>query len=231
MAAVLACGLSAGEARSETLSVPMTQIPGVAELAADGTTLQGGGIALMREVGRRAGVDFHFAAYPQARARLLVAQQPDACSPLAHLPELDGSYKWSATLVQMRLVLLARGDDARRLRDLDAARGLRVGATRGTVVAQRLRARGLVPEESVDYVSGREKLQLGRLDLWAMLDVGVSSLTRRLGMPPPRVALALDTLEVAFACNRRLDDAVLARIDRAIAAMHQDGSINRFDLR
>ncbi|MBW7566203.1 transporter substrate-binding domain-containing protein [Chromobacterium subtsugae] len=228
---LLLFGLLAGAPRAETLQVLTTQIPGVIALAADGVTMEGTGIDLMREVGRRAGVDFRFAAYPQARARLLVEQQVDACSPMARLPELGERYKWTATLLPMRLVLLARDGDARRLRSLDEARGLRIGAMRGTMAAARLRARGLAPEESADYFGGLEKLQLGRLDLWAMLDVGVASLARRLGMPQPRVALVLDTLDVALACNRKLDDAVLARLDRAIASMHQDGSINHFDLR
>ncbi|AUH51862.1 hypothetical protein CXB49_14035 [Chromobacterium sp. ATCC 53434] len=231
MAAVLSGALLAADARAETLRMLLTQIPGVIELAPDGASMRGTGIDLMKEVGRRAGVELHFEVYPQARARLMVEQQPDACFPAGRLPELQAKYKWSAPLLQMRLVLLARGDDGRQLHGLERAQSLRVGAMRGTMVAARLKERGVAVEESADYLSGLEKLKLGRLDLWGMLDVGVASLAKRLGMPPPRVAWVVDTLDVSFACNRQADDALIARLDRAIAAMRADGSMARFDLR
>ncbi|AAQ59347.1 substrate-binding periplasmic protein [Chromobacterium violaceum] len=231
VAAILSGALLAADARAEALRMLLTQIPGIIEQAPDGASMRGVGIDLMKEVGRRAGVELRFEAYPQARARLLVERQRDACLPVAHLPEQAANFKWSAPLLQMRLVLLARGDDGRQLRSLEQAGGLRVGAMRGTMAAARLKERGVAVEESADYLSGLEKLRLGRLDLWAMLDVGVASLARRLEMPPPRVAWVMDTLDVSFACNRQVDDALIARLDGAIAAMRADGSMARFDLR
>lgn len=230
-AAALLGALQAGGAQAETLRMLLTQIPGVIELAPDGASMRGTGVDLMKEVGRRAGVALRFEAYPQARARLLVEQQPDACLPAGRLPELQAKYKWTAPLLHMRLVLLARADDGRQLSGLEQAQSLRVGAMRGTMAAARLKEQGLAVEESADYLSGLEKLRLGRLDLWAMLDVGVSSLAKHLGMAPPRVAWVMDTLDVSFACNRQVDDALIARLDRAIAAMRADGSMGRFDLR
>ncbi|OHX14478.1 hypothetical protein BI347_13920 [Chromobacterium sphagni] len=217
-------------ARAETLRILLGPVPEVIELEADGKTFHGGGIDLMRAIARRAGMEFEFIAYPQARAMLLAQQQADACLPISPLPERREMFKWTVPIVPMRLVLLARSDDPRQLHSLEQARKLRVGAMRGTAVAARLKQQGLVMDESVDYLSGLEKLQLGRLDLWAMLDVGLTSMSRRLGIPQPRVALVVDRVDVAFACNRQVSDEAMARLNQAINAMHADGSFKQFDL-
>ncbi|AXE32720.1 hypothetical protein DK842_15610 [Chromobacterium phragmitis] len=229
-AMLLGMGLAMG-ARGEALTVMLPAMPGLAEPPAGGQEAHGVVVDIVREMGRRANINFRIVFYPQARSRLLAERQADACFPGAHLPELSDKYKWSAPVGQMRMVMLARDDDVRDVRGLEQAKALRVGAMRGTMVAARLKEMGLALDESADSQSGMEKLKLGRLDLWAMLDVGVASLAGRLAMPKPRVAWVIGTLDVSLACNLKVDDSLLARVDKAIAEMRADGSMGRFDLR
>ncbi|POZ61663.1 substrate-binding periplasmic protein [Chromobacterium alticapitis] len=224
-------GMLAQPCAAAELRLLLVPLPGVMEPEPGGGMAKGGGIELMREVSRRAGVPFHFEFYPQARAMLLTQQQADACMPIAQLPDLRPKFTWSAPILSIQIVLVARRDDDRQWSGLEQARKLRVGALRGSMVASRLRQLGFEPEDSVDYLTGLRKLQLGRLDLWGMLDVGLASVAGRLGMPPPRVALVVERSDVAFACNSQVSPDILASLNRAIAAMQKDGSFQKFPLR
>ncbi|QEL54699.1 substrate-binding periplasmic protein [Chromobacterium paludis] len=227
----LLLGMLALPCSAQALRMLLVPVPGVMEPAPGDEGSKGDAIALMREISRRAGIPFHFEFYPQARAMLMVQEEADTCMPVAQLPDLRPMFKWSQSILPIQIVLVARHDDDRHWQDLAQARKLRVGAMRGSMVAFRMKQLGFALDESTDYPTGLRKLQLGRLDLLAMLDVGLESAVERLALPKPRVALVVERSDVAFACNRQTEDDILARLNLAIDAMQQDGSFQKFPLR
>ncbi|OHX16692.1 hypothetical protein BI343_14270 [Chromobacterium amazonense] len=218
------------QARAQQVQMLFSPMPGVSEPATAGGEPRGVAVDILHEISRRSGVEMHLAFYPQARTRLLVEQQEDTCMPVVHLAEMSARYKWSAPMMQIRMVMLARHDNPLIVRSTEQLKTLRVGAARGTMVAERLKQMGVPLDESADYQHGLEKLGLGRLDLWAMLDIGLQSLSRSMGMAPPRVVWVLDTLDVSFACNQKMDNATLTSINQAISAMRKDGTMAHFNL-
>ncbi|UTH72823.1 ABC transporter substrate-binding protein [Chromobacterium sp. IIBBL 290-4] len=231
--AALLGGLAAGSAQAESLRILLIQLPGVMEgvMEGEGQDFHGGGVDLLRELSRRADIPFSFEVYPQARSMLLVQQTPDTCIPLSRFLGPRLQLKWSAPVLPIQLVLFSRGDDTLLVPDLEHARKLRIGAMRGSAVAARLHELGLALEESSDYQTGLRKLQLGRLDLWGMVDIGVSTLSTRVGIPHPRAALVVDKSDIALACNPQVSDRAMSKLDHAIESMRQDGSMGRFDMK
>lgn len=227
----LLLGLLALPGHAESLRMLLVPVPGIMEPGSNGKTQGGGAIELMREISRRAGIPFAYEFYPQARAMLLVRQQADSCMPIAQMPDLRPMFKWSVAILPIQIVLMAKNGDDRQWPSLERAKRLRIGALRGSMVADRLRQLGFQPEESADYLTGLRKLQLGRLDLWAMTDVGVASVSSRLDMPPPKVAIVVEKSDIAFACNHEVGDEALASINRAIVSIQEDGSIHKYRLR
>ncbi|WP_440026204.1 substrate-binding periplasmic protein [Chromobacterium amazonense] len=223
-------GLLVLPGHAESLRMLLAPVPGIMEPSADGKQ-SGDGVDLMQAISRRSGIAFQYEFYPQARAMLLTQQQADACTPIAQLQNLKPMFKWSAPILPIQIVLVARADDARTWSGLEQARKLRVGALRGSMVEGRLKQLGFFPEESADFRTGLRKLQQGHLDLWGMVDVGLSSASSKLDLPPPRVALVVERSDVALACNNKVSDEAIAALNQAIAAMRKDGSIQKFPLR
>lgn len=191
---------------------------------------RGPGVALLREIGARAGVDVDFRLYPPARAQKLAEVQAGSCSPMARFPERAAHYKWSAPVVAMRLVLLAAAEDKRRFASLEQARGLKIGAVRGSAVASRMQQLGWPLDEVADNGAGLKMLQLRRFDLLASLDAGWRSRATALGIAKPRVALVVEQADIFLGCSLKTDDALIARMSAAIEVMRRDGSLRRFDL-
>lgn len=227
----LLLGMLALPCAAQELRLLLVPVPGIMEPAPGEQGSKGGGIELMREVSRHAGIPFHFEFYPQARAMLLVQEQADACMPIVQLPDLRPKFKWSQAILPIQIILVARHDDDRPWQDLAQAKRLRVGAMRGSMVASRMKQLGFELDESTDYLSGLRKLQLGRMDLWAMVDIGLQAVARQMDMPKPRVALVVERSDVAFACNHQVSDETLASLNQAIEAMRKDGSFQKFQLR
>ncbi|MBN3005883.1 transporter substrate-binding domain-containing protein [Chromobacterium alkanivorans] len=229
--AKLIAALVSAPAAASGLTILVSPQPPIIEVSADQQHVSGAAIDLMRALSQRAGLPFKFAPYPSARAVLLVQQTPDTCLTAARFPEREALFRWSEPVIRLRLVLLARQDEARDFGGVEQARQFHIGAVRGTAVASRLKQQGWTLDESADAETNLRKLQLGRIDLLATLDVGIQSLADKMKMATPRVALVVNETDIYFACHPQLSDDAMRRLNRAILAMKADGSLKAFNLK
>ncbi|MDH0343891.1 MULTISPECIES: substrate-binding periplasmic protein [Chromobacterium] len=227
----LIAALASAPAAAAGLTILVSPQPPIIEVSADQQHVSGAAIDLMRALSLRAGLPFKFTPYPTARAVLLVQQTPDACLTAARFPERETLFRWSEPVIRLRLVLLARHDETRDFGGVEQARQLHIGAVRGTAVASRLKQQGWTLDESADAASSLRKLQLGRIDLLATLDVGIQGLADKMKMATPRVALVVNETDIYFACHPQLSDDAMQRLNQAILAMKADGSIKAFNLK
>lgn len=223
--------LAPAPAAAAGLTILVSPQPPIIEVSADQQRVSGAAIDLMRALSQRAGLPFKFAPYPTARAVLLVRHTPDTCLTAARFPEREALFRWSEPIIRLRLVLLARQDETRRFGKAEQARQFHIGAVRGTAVASRLRQQGWALDESADLETSLRKLQLGRIDLLATLDVGIQGMADKMKMATPRVALVVNETDIYFACHPQLSDDAMQQLNHAILTMKTDGSFKAFNLK
>lgn len=185
----------------------------------------GPAIDLMREMVARAGLRARFSLVPWARAIETAARQPGSCVlGLARSPANLDRYRWAGPILRQRKVLWARPDEMRSLQSLAGVGATRLGAVRGTLIAQDLAAQGQTLDLSPDEASGLRKLMAGHIDLLASHERTMRDLLASLPPPHPRVALVLKPAHIGYvACHRTTSPTVVRRLDQAISALRREG--------
>jgi len=218
---------SVAAARAETLTLLVMETPGLFVSHPKTRVVEGRGVPVFTRLGALAGVDVRFEPSVTARAMRDAEQHPNTCIVgLARTPEREAHFKWAGLLARSRLVLMARATDPRRWADLQALRGLRIGAIRQSVVAGRLHAAGLPVEEVASDAISLRMLMAERIDLWATSDLTLRYELARPDAPRLREALELGVLESFLACHPQLDEALLARLNAALAQLVREGQFS-----
>jgi len=218
---------SVAAARAETLTLLVMETPGLFVSQPKTRVVEGRGVAVFTRLGALAGVDVRFEPSVTARAMRDAEQHPNTCIVgLARTPEREAHFKWAGLLARSRLVLMARATDQRRWADLQALRGFRIGAIRQSVVAGRLHAAGLPVEEVASDAISLRMLMAERIDLWATSDLTLRYELARPDAPRLREALELGVLESFLACHPQLDEALLARLNAALAQLVREGQFS-----
>lgn len=226
-AALLASTLAGlpGAARAETLTLLVMEVPGLFNAAGRGRAVEGRGVELFSRLAREAGVQASFELTVTARAMLDAASRERSCVVgLARTPERVARFKWAGPISRSRLVLLARADDARRWSTLAELVGLRIAAIRHSVVAAQLREAGVAVDEVADDATALRMLLAQRIDLWAAHEMVMRYETRQLGEQAPRIALDVGVLETYLACHPQTSDALMARLQAAVALLTREGA-------
>lgn len=186
-----------------------------------------GGIATdtVREVMARAGIGYSIDPLPWKRAYNTALDRSDACVyPTSRIPERESQFKWVGPISDIDWVLMARADRHMQLGSLEDARGLRIGTYNGDARDEYLRVRGFQVESVTDDLANPRKLMLNRIDLWAASAQRSGAVLKRLGYTGKIVpVLTFNRTSLYLACNRRVPDALVARMNEALASMERDG--------
>lgn len=203
---------------------PPTYAPRAGEPAADI------GTDMVREVMRRAGIDYTIDLLPWKRAYTAALERPDACVyATTRTPERERQFKWAGPIAAADWVLMARADRKFKLRSLEDARPYRIGTYHGDARDQFLRARGFDVDPASDDQTNPRKLVMGRIDLWAAsLGLNSRQTLARLGYTDKVVpVLVFNRIQAYLACNRAVPDRLVARMNAALDAMERDGTAGR----
>ena len=187
----------------------------------------------VREAMHRAGVAYTIDMLPWKRAYAAALQRPNGCVySTTRTPEREAFFKWVGPTDIAQWVLMARADRKLQLRSLDDARGLRIGTYNGDARDAFLRARGLSTDPTSNELSNPQKLILGRIDLWAASLRSGSTVLTRYGYDKKIVpVLVFNEIGVYLACNRKVPDEVIGRLNQTFDQMAQDGTGRRIERR
>lgn len=192
----------------------------------DGKHLVGIATDTVREIMARAGFAHTIELLPWKRAYTLALERPDACVyATTRTPEREASFKWVGPIGEADWVLMARADRTFSLRSLEDARGYRIGTYNGDARDDYLRGRGFDVDPAPDDLTNPRKLMLNRIDLWAASIQRGSLTLERLGYAGKIVpVLTFNRIRLYLACNRAVPDAMVTRMNDALASMERDGS-------
>ena len=185
----------------------------------------------VREAMDRAGIDYTIELLPWKRAYLAALERPDACVySTSRTPERETLFKWAGPTATAEWVLMGRADSKLKLRNLDDARGLRIGTYNGDARDAYLRARGFHVDAANEDLANAGKLLLDRIDLWAASLRSGSTILTRYGYDKKIVPLLVfNQVDLYLACNRAVPDGLVGRLNTAFEAIRRDGTGRRIE--
>lgn len=221
-----ALALQAAAARgADTLLLLTEHAPPASML--EGGVVTGRETEKIRALMARTHLTYRLDLLPWKRAYQYALSQPRACVySTSRTPEREALFKWVGPTDQAEWVFYGRLDHTFPLRTLDDARTLRIGTYNGDARDAYLRSRGFQVEAVNNDLDNPQKLLLNRIDLWA---VGM-----RQGSPGPdqgswagRIGplLVFNKVQVYLACNPAVPDALIERLNSALAELRRDGTL------
>ncbi|MEQ8354936.1 MAG: transporter substrate-binding domain-containing protein [Kiloniellaceae bacterium] len=178
----------------------------------------------VKEIMRRSGVAYDMTLMAWSRAIGLAREKPMTCVfTTAHTVDRDAEFKWVEPLLVERTLLIRAAGSGVDPADLEAATAYRTGTQTGDYTVELLRNAGF---PSIDLARDLDltlkKLLSGRVDLMAVSE----SFFRRKqleGVPVEEVAVLYEQV-FSIACSLKTPDAIVARLQKALTAMIDDGS-------
>lgn len=179
----------------------------------------------IRVIMERAGIDYDIELLPWKRAFLIAQTQPAACVySTTRVPEREQQFKWVGPTHQNDWTLFGRADRDYKLKTLEDARPLRIGAYNGDVRGDALLAQGFTVDSVQDRASNPRKLLVNRIDLWATsLRVG-GQLVRENGWDKRIVpVLTFKRTDLYLACNPGVPDALIGKMNAVLKQIDSEG--------
>jgi len=93
-------------------------------------------------------------------------------------------------------------------------------------VSQNLESQGFAPVNSLRDKENVGKLLKGQIDLWATTDPVGPYLAKQEGVSGLTTALRFNDAQLYLALNKQTPDEVVARLQKALDEMKQDGAID-----
>jgi len=183
---------------------------------------------IVREMFKRAGIDYSLTLrFPWERIYNQVLEKPDqGLFSTTYTPEREPLFKWVGPLASTGWVLLAPPGSPLRLSSLEQARQYRVGAYKDDAVSQHLESKGFEPINSLRDQANIGKLLKGQIDLWATTDPVGPYLAKQEGVSGLVTALRFNDAQLFLALNKQTPDDVVARLQKALDEMRDDGAID-----
>lgn len=185
----------------------------------------------LREVMARSGIAYTIQLQPWKRAYTAALERPATCVfSTTRLPDREKLFKWIGPTDSADWVLMGRADRQYQLATLEDARKLLIGTYSGDARDAFLRERGFRVDATQSDALNPRKLLQGRIDLWALSTRRGSSMLAQNGWEGRIVpVLTFRQVDVYLACNRAVPDALVTRMNAAIAAMQRDGSMKKIE--
>jgi polar amino acid transport system substrate-binding protein len=191
----------------------------------------GSGSDKVREAMARAGVAYTMEIQPWKRAYTAALERPGTCVfSTTRLPGRERLFKWVGPTDGADWVLLGRAGRDYAVKRLDDARALRIGTYNGDARDAYLRDLGFKVDPAQTDVLNPRKLLEGRIDLWAAGMRRGSTMLEQNGWAGQIVpVLVFKQVDVYLACHRSVPDALVEKLNAALAAMQRDGTVRRID--
>ena len=186
-------------------------------------------VDLMREVVRRAGIEASFDLLPWQRAYDEALDNPDSCVfPTTLTPERLPLFKWVAPMIFNNWALLGLKSRHIRLARLEDARPYVIGVYRGDARETYLHRRGFALAPVGRNELNIAGLEAGRIDLWASSSYTPLQMGLEIADQVETV-LEFRNVELGLACNIRVPDATIARLNGILARVRAERGYSRGD--
>ncbi|MDP3847168.1 MAG: ABC transporter substrate-binding protein [Pseudomonas sp.] len=191
-----------------------------------GKTIVGSATEVVRELFKRAEIDYTLKMYPWVRAIEMAHYDKNTCVySTTRTEEREKSFLWVGPVAPNDWVLFAKADSTITLDSLEAARAFKIGGYRGDAITLYLQGQKFAIDEAGNDEQSVQKLNAGRIDLWA---TGISagpfvSAKMKVKVKP---LLSFKKTELYLACNTSVAAATIDKLNATLQTMVKDGTID-----
>lgn len=191
--------------------------------------------AVLDEVGMQAPIQ----SMPWARAYDIALHAENVLIySITRTPQREKLFKWVGPVASTGWYMYARADSNIRLEGLDDARKYQIATVSEDAGEQYLLARGFSIgknlQSSGKYDVGYKKLQLGRVDLLILDELGAYYMARQAGDDPRKTLVRVLNLpdlsrdgEIGMAFSLKTPDALVERFRKALEKIKKNGTYER----
>jgi len=225
---LMVAGLCA-RAAAAPLHIMTEQSPPAAMRVGDSVT--GRETEKVQEIMARTGTDYTLEVLPWKRAYTMALTQEHTCVfSTSRTPDRDRLFKWIGPTDEADWIFFGRADHGFPLRNLEDARKLRIGTYNGDARDEFLRTRGFNVDPVTNDLVNPQKLLLNRIDLWAVaMRRDSPALIDQPWADKVVPLLVFNRVQVYLACNLAVPDALVERLNAALADMRRDGTMARVE--
>ena len=177
---------------------------------------------MSRKAAKAAGVDYKIVLGPWNRSYNTALNQPGNCVYSTSLTEARKPlFKWVKSVGALRSYVFKLKGASFSPTSLDDLKGKTVGGYVGTPQLL-LKERGVKVDEAPSDDVNPKKLKAGRIDVWAASEFSGPRLAKAAGV---EIEPAFKLLEymLTIACNKAVDDAVIAKLQKAVDDINASG--------
>jgi len=187
----------------------------------------------VKEVMRRADIDYVIVPSGWNRAIKLAQTQPGTCVFSAgRIPEREKLFKWVIPVAETSRAIYTRYAFPTPVTRLEDLKDQPISVYRNDANSVYLKAHGYHVSESESFEDSLTALLAGRVDYWASDRTGANGLlNRKFAHDKVHLLLSFGQVELYLACNPEVNDTLVARIRAAYRKMEQDGSLQHIDAR
>lgn len=183
----------------------------------------GTAVEIIRLVLKEAGINYQIVTGPWNRSYSAALMKPDNCAfPTQVTEDRKPLFKWVGPVETNRWVVYKTKGSPLAANTLDDLKNKVIGGYNGDAVVVYLKQKGFRVEEATTDHLNIKKLQSGKIDAWATTQLSGTKLARDAGLDIEQVVEIRENA-LALACNRAVDDAIIARLQHALDALEASG--------
>lgn len=209
-------------------------VPGLYEVAADGSISGAGGV-LLRQLAQASRQPFTSEVLPVPRAWNTVLEAAPACIVgMVRTPEREATFQWVGLVSRAELAVYVRDDTPPPTEPapaLASLRGKRVVVVRDTTMAIQLREQAVRAQEVSSNLSALRMLQAGRVDYWFTHQLLAEPAASAAGGAAIRPLFSIARIDGYLACNAAVTPAAVAALRKGLQQLRRDGGLAAFGLR
>lgn len=186
---------------------------------------------IIREMMKRANLDFDMQMQPWKRAYGNALRNPNECVfSTSHLEERDALFEWVEPLSLREWVIFSLPESTIQLSSFEDLKAHTVGGYSGDAKAIYLSKRGVKVETAIREELNPIKLKNNRISLWAA-DKQMGYILAKQADVRVKPLLTFNTINMSLACNKQTKPEWLMKMREAMASLHADGTASAIEKR
>lgn len=192
---------------------------------------------VVREVLKRAKIEYSMTLYPWARTYHMAQQRPNVLIySIGRNAQREKLFQWVDIIAPYNVYLYRlKSRPEVQAKSMEQLKGYRIGAVRDDVRAQYLEKKGIATDLVVDDSANAKKLASARIDMFPIDEIALVALYKREGLAPGSVEKVMPLPELSaglyMAFSLGTNTALVARCRDALQTMRRDGTLDRIKAR
>jgi len=194
--------------------------------------LTGIAVEIIKELFKRAGIDYTLQIYAWERAYNMALETPGYgvfCT--FRTPEREALFQWVGPLVPNDWVLMAKKSRNIKINSLEDARKYKIGDYKGDAIGIFLEKEGYKVEYSIHSHLAARKLDAEKIDLWATGTLAGLYFAKREGISGLEQVFQIRQDSMSLALNKSVSADVVAQLNKTLQDMKDDGTVEKINAR